>query len=122
MTHKNLISCVSSSAMTIDVRGSDVYLAILPLAHVLELGKNNYSQACFILEQCTKKFIVVEACLVGYGCAIGYGSTKTLTDAAMKNSKGDLAELRPTLMAGVPLIWERIRKGTLAKLGKHLLT
>lgn len=96
MTHKNLIACVAAVSLTVDIRSTDVYLAMLPLAHVLEL--------------------VVENCLLSYGAALGYGSTKTLTDATVKNCKGDLTELSPTLMAGVPLIWERIRKATLAKL------
>jgi len=61
--------------------------------------------------------LVVENSLLSFGVALGYGSAKTLTDASVKNCKGDLTELSPTLMAGVPLIWERIRKATLAKIG-----
>jgi long-chain acyl-CoA synthetase len=44
----------------------------------------------------------------------------------MKNCKGDAKELRPTIMAGVPEVFERIRKtveGQVAKQGtlaKHL--
>jgi len=98
MTHANLIACVAAVSLTIDIKPSDVYLAMLPLAHVLEL--------------------VVETCLFSFGCALGYGSAKTLTDATVKNCKGDLSELSPTLMAGVPMIWERIRKATLAKLSE----
>jgi len=96
LSHRNLISCVAGSSMVMNVSSEDTYLAALPLAHVLEL--------------------VVETAIFSYGAAIGYGSAKTLTDATVRNCKGDLTELSPTLMAGVPLIWERIRKATLSKL------
>lgn len=43
---------------------------------------------------------------------------RTLTDASVRNCKGDIKEFRPTLMTGVPAVWESIRKGILAKLGQ----
>jgi long-chain acyl-CoA synthetase len=54
------------------------YLAFLPLSHVLEL--------------------VVELTLLHCGVALGYGRVRTLSDQNMRNSKGDLRELRPTLL------------------------
>lgn len=33
--------------------------------------------------------------------------------------KGDLEELKPTIMAGVPAVWERIRKGVIQELDKQ---
>ena len=33
--------------------------------------------------------------------------------------KGDLQALKPTVMAGVPAVWERIRKGVMSKLAKQ---
>lgn len=50
-----------------------------------------------------------------WGSAIGYGNPKTLSDASMRNCKGDIRELRPTILIGVPAIWEGIRKGVIAK-------
>jgi long-chain acyl-CoA synthetase len=47
---------------------------------------------------------------------LGYASVRTLTDASVRNCKGDIKEFRPTLMTGVPAVWESIRKGILAKL------
>lgn len=47
---------------------------------------------------------------------LGYGSVRTLTDSSVRNCKGDIKEFRPTLMTGVPAVWESIRKGVLAKL------
>jgi long-chain acyl-CoA synthetase len=66
-------------------------LAYLPLAHVIE----------YTLENC---------CLF-WGTPMGYGSPKTLTDISVRNCKGDLRELKPTFMAGVPAVWENVRKG-----------
>ena len=42
---------------------------------------------------------------------MGYGSPKSLTDLSVRNCKGDLRELQPTIMAGVPAVWENVRKG-----------
>ena len=51
------------------------YLAFLPLAHILEF--------------------VVENSFVFAGLAIGYGKVKTLTDANVRECRGDIAELKP---------------------------
>ena len=76
--------------------GGGVYLAYLPLAHVLE-------------------FTIEHTCIF-YGFQLGYGSPRTLTDSSVRNCKGDIRELRPTFMAGVPAVWETIRKGIQSKL------
>lgn len=73
-------------------------MAYLPLAHVLE-------------------FLVENLCIF-WGVALGYGSPRTLTDASVRNCKGDIKEFRPTLMTGVPAVWESIRKGVLSQLAK----
>lgn len=99
LTHTNMVSSIAGAEICYGslFRGSDeVYLGYLPLAHVLEFMVENY---------CVYK-----------GIRIGYGSPRTLTDASVRNCKGDIAELRPTLMAGVPAVWEAIRKGIMAKL------
>ncbi|XP_038692653.1 long chain acyl-CoA synthetase 8-like isoform X3 [Tripterygium wilfordii] len=52
------------------------------------------------------------------GCAIGYGSALTLTDTSnkiKKGTKGDASVLKPTLMAAVPAIVDRVREGVLKK-------
>ncbi|KAJ1542506.1 long-chain fatty acid-CoA ligase [Cladochytrium tenue] len=99
MEHGNMVAAVAG---TVDLLGfltkDDVYLAYLPLAHSLE-------------------FAVENACLF-FGISIGYGSVRTLTDASMRNCVGDIKELRPTLMAGVPAVWEIIRKGILTQVQK----
>lgn len=72
-----------------------MFLAYLPLAHILEY--------------------IVELSLYFVGMTIGYGRVKTLTDASVRNCLGDLRELKPTIMVGVPAVWETIRKGVLSK-------
>jgi long-chain acyl-CoA synthetase len=59
----------------------DVYLAYLPLAHIMEL--------------------IVEIVILSMGLKMGYGSPHTLTDTGVKLQKGcsgDAVVLRPTIM------------------------
>jgi len=76
----------------------DTFLAFLPLAHILEY--------------------VVELAMGYVGLQIGYGRIRTLTDASVRNCQGDLKECKPTIMIGVPQIWETIRKGILNNVNK----
>jgi len=73
----------------------DAFLAFLPSAHILEY--------------------IVEMTMQLNGVKIGYGRIKTLTDASVRGCLGDLREFKPTLMIGVPAIWETIRKGIISK-------
>lgn len=75
--------------------GQDSFLAFLPCAHILEY--------------------IVEVLMQFVGCTIGYGRIKTLTDASVRGCLGDLREFKPTIMIGVPAIWETIRKGIITK-------
>ncbi|XP_068313148.1 long chain acyl-CoA synthetase 9, chloroplastic-like [Pyrus communis] len=99
MTHANVLA-VASAVMTIvpGLGGKDVYLAYLPLAHILELAAENF--------------------LVAVGSAIGYGSPLTLTDTSSKikrGTKGDATALLPTVLTAVPAILDRVRDGVLNK-------
>jgi long-chain acyl-CoA synthetase len=97
ITHANLVASVGSVYKLLGhhLTYEDSYLAYLPLAHVLEY--------------------IVEMCMVFVGMPSGYGRVKTLTDASVRNCKGDIAAFRPSIMVGVPAVWETIRKGILAK-------
>lgn len=56
--------------------------------------------------------------VAGVGSAIGYGSPLTLTDTSnkiKKGTKGDASVLRPTVMAAVPAILDRVRDGVRKK-------
>ncbi|KAH7676375.1 Long-chain-fatty-acid--CoA ligase protein [Dioscorea alata] len=95
LTHENYASCVKGidlfleqfeDKMTVD----DVYLSFLPLAHVIDR--------------------VVEEYFFHKGASVGYyqGDVNALRD--------DLMELKPTVFAGVPRVFERIHEGVLKAL------
>jgi long-chain acyl-CoA synthetase len=100
LTHANVVAAVSGAVLGVfagkQPEGS--YMAYLPLSHVLE-------------------FVVEHTCMF-LGIPLGYGSPRTLTDASVRNCKGDIRELCPSYMSGVPAVWETIRKGIVAKLEK----
>ncbi|KAI5121463.1 hypothetical protein M0805_003920 [Coniferiporia weirii] len=97
ITHANLIASVGAvfELLGHHLGMEDSYLAYLPLAHILEY--------------------IVEIALYFVGMTIGYGRVKTLTDASVRQCLGDLREFKPTIMVGVPAVWETIRKGILSK-------
>lgn len=99
ISHGNLSSGMSGQCEKIVGLGTDdVYIGYLPLAHVLELS--------------------AEISCLANGVCIGYGSPLTLTDKSSKikrGSKGDVTALRPTLMAAVPQIMDRLYKGVWEK-------
>ncbi|XP_021766364.1 long chain acyl-CoA synthetase 8-like isoform X2 [Chenopodium quinoa] len=99
MTHGNIVATAAAVITVVPGLGrDDVYLAYLPLAHVLELE--------------------AETVMLASGAAIGYGTTLTLTDTSnkiKKGTKGDVSVLQPTLMAAVPAIIDRVRDGVLKK-------
>uniref|UniRef100_A0AAY5E7H3 long-chain-fatty-acid--CoA ligase n=1 Tax=Electrophorus electricus TaxID=8005 RepID=A0AAY5E7H3_ELEEL len=94
ISHSNLVAAVSGMAERIPgLDENDTYIGYLPLAHVLELS--------------------AELVCVSHGCRIGYSSPQTLSDQSTKikkGSKGDTSVLKPTLMAAVPEIMDRIYK------------
>ncbi|KAM4662916.1 long-chain-fatty-acid--CoA ligase 4 isoform 2-T6 [Discoglossus pictus] len=99
MIHSNLIAGMAGQCERIPGLGNkDTYIGYLPLAHVLEM--------------------TAEISCLTYGCRIGYSSPLTLSDQSSKikkGSKGDCSVLRPTLMAAVPEIMDRIYKNVMSK-------
>jgi len=62
--------------------------------------------------------MVVQSVMLTAGCAIGYSSILTLTDSSSKikkGTRGDANVLKPTLLAAVPDIIDRIRDGVVKK-------
>ncbi|ORY35184.1 acetyl-CoA synthetase-like protein [Rhizoclosmatium globosum] len=97
LTHGNIVASVTAIYLEVihHRKDDDVFAAFLPQAHV---------------------FGFVAELLVLYGqVPIGYCSTKTLSDDSVRNCKGDLAELKPTIINGVPAVWEAIRKKVTGK-------
>lgn len=98
LSHANLVATIAAVDALLKpyLHDTDSVLAYLPLAHILEF--------------------VVECFALYRGITLGYGRVKTLTATSVRESKSDLIAFRPTLMVGVPAVWELIRKGILTKL------
>lgn len=103
--HRNLLAGAAGIGHAIPgVSTDDVYIAYLPLAHVLELA--------------------AEIALMSGGARIGYSSPFTLTSKSPEiglvtddsphrpsaEQMGDAPTLRPTVLAGVPAVYDKIRK------------
>jgi len=87
---------------------SDVYVAYLPLAHIMEM--------------------TIEFWLFSVGASMGYGSPHTLTDTGVKLAKGcrgDAPLLKPTAMLFAPAVLDKVyaavqRKANSSKVAKLL--
>uniref|UniRef100_A0A914DF01 long-chain-fatty-acid--CoA ligase n=1 Tax=Acrobeloides nanus TaxID=290746 RepID=A0A914DF01_9BILA len=93
LSHKNIIAALAGQSAVIPVNENDIYIGYLPLAHILE--------------------VCAEIVCLSKGCRIGYSSAQTLHDRApkiQKGSKGDCRALKPTLIACVPAVLDRIFK------------
>lgn len=99
-----LINLISIAAGVNEIVGpyinhNDSLLTYLPQAHILE-------------------FMFENLCLFWGGC-MGYGNPRTLSDTSMRNCKGDIREFKPTILVGVPAVWETVKKGVLNNLNKN---
>lgn len=45
---------------------------------------------------------------------MGYGSIRTLSQTNCRNCVGDIQEFKPTVMPGIPAVWETVKKGIIA--------
>lgn len=108
LTHANIIAAMGAAEYLVAdflSEGKHLYIGFLPLAHVLEF--------------------IVEFIMIALGIPIGYGSMRTLMNDSVCGPNGqgkgvgDLKELKPTIMAGVPAVWEKIRKGVEGQLQKQ---
>jgi long-chain acyl-CoA synthetase len=103
ISHSNLLTAIRALVMRLGTlnRQKDIYVAYLPLAHVFEL--------------------VCELTCMTYGVRLAYSTPQTIADnstAIKKGQKGDLRVLKPTLMASVPIVLERLSKTVYEKLAK----
>jgi long-chain acyl-CoA synthetase len=95
--HRAVVASVAGVSVIVEpyLGPGDGLLTYLPLAHILE-------------------FVFENACIY-WGGTMGYGNPKTLSDTSVKNCKGDIREFRPTVLVGVPAVWESVKKGIVAK-------
>ncbi|KAH0552853.1 hypothetical protein GP486_006946 [Trichoglossum hirsutum] len=100
LKHKNVVAAVAGVNVSVGpyVGPGDALLTYLPLAHILE-------------------FVFENVCLF-WGGLMGYGNARTLSDASVRNCKGDIREFRPTILVGVPAVWETVRKGIVNKVSQ----
>lgn len=102
LSHRNIYSAITSYIVQSHATQGDVYLAYLPLAHVMELG--------------------TESALLILGVGIAYSSPHTLTNNSpkvMKGTLGDARVARPTCLSAVPLILDRIIKGVVSNVERQ---
>lgn len=93
VTHRNV---VATTCMVTDIIvPDDVYIAYLPLAHIFELIGELSCYSC--------------------GVCICYACPRTLTKTG-SYPLGALEQYKPTLLVGVPKIWDVIKKGAEAKI------
>ena len=97
VSHAGFVAAVAGlySVMEEAVSHREYVLAYLPLAHIFEL--------------------VLENLVIFVGATLGYGSPRTLSDTSMRNCYGDMRTFAPTVMVGVPQIWETVKKGIESK-------
>ncbi|TVY80473.1 Long-chain-fatty-acid--CoA ligase, partial [Lachnellula suecica] len=100
LTHRNVVAAVAgaTSSVGLYLGPGDSLLTYLPLAHIFE-------------------FVFESSCLY-WGGTMGYGSVRTLSEANVRNCKGDIQEFKPTLLIGVPAVWETVKKGIIANVTK----
>jgi len=101
LTHGNMVKTLSGFLYNLNPLPDDMYIAYLPLAHVLEL--------------------IGESMMVVWGVGVGYSHPNTLTDKSTmvkRGHKGDASVLQPTIMFCVPLILDRIYKGVTENIKK----
>ena len=101
ITHAVVVSAIASMCHLLGhhfASDDDLFLAFLPLAHSFEY--------------------TVKLALAFLGCPIAHPRIRTLTNMGVHNCAGDLCTCAPTIMVGVPLVWEMIRKGILTQVDK----
>ncbi|BFU25100.1 long-chain-fatty-acid--CoA ligase, putative [Entamoeba histolytica HM-1:IMSS-B] len=76
----------------------DVFIAYLPLAHIFEL--------------------CIEFAVIMHGGTVGYANVRTLTSPGVIDCKSDLCALEPTILIGVPTVFNRVRKAILETVNK----
>ncbi|PNS16267.1 Long-chain-fatty-acid--CoA ligase 1 [Sphaceloma murrayae] len=100
LKHRNVLAAIAGVNEIVGpyIGPGDALLAYLPAAHILEY--------------------VFESACIFWGGTMGYGHPKTISDANVRNCAGDIRELKPSILVGVPAVWETVKKGILTKVSK----
>lgn len=95
--HKAVVAAMAGvqSVVAPFLSPADANLTYLPQSHIFE----------YMFENVT----------LFWGATMGYGNPKTLSDTSVRNCKGDIREFKPTILIGVPAVWESVKKGIIAK-------
>ncbi|KAK5944229.1 long-chain fatty acid-CoA ligase [Knufia obscura] len=95
--HKGVVAAMAGvqSVVAPFIGPADANLTYLPQSHIFE----------YMFENVT----------MFWGATMGYGNPKTLSDSSVRNCKGDIREFQPTILIGVPAVWESVKKGIVAK-------
>jgi len=115
--HKSMVASITAMKdkfMSLGgVLGGETYLAYLPAAHILELIAE---LTCFAMGS--------EICFADPKTISSKGACRVRPDGTL-NQKGEypfppgaIQEFRPTIMAGVPKIWDILKKGVEDQVGK----
>lgn len=97
LKHRNVVAAVAGVSVVVQpfIGPGDGLLTYLPLAHILEF--------------------VFENAALHWGTTMGYGNPKTLSDASVRKCNGDIREFKPSVLVGVPAVWENVKKGIIGK-------
>jgi long-chain acyl-CoA synthetase len=97
LKHKNIVAAIAGANATLGehMAPGERLLTYLPLAHIIEF--------------------VFENAALYWGGVMGYGSPRTLTDQSVRKCLGDIRAFKPSIMVGVPAVWESVKKGIVNK-------
>lgn len=95
--HKSVVAAMAGVQTCVGayLGPSDALLTYLPQSHIFE-------------------YMFENICLF-WGGTMGYGNPRTLSDTSVRNCKGDIREFQPTVLIGVPAVWESVKKGIIGR-------
>lgn len=96
LTHRSMLAAVESVLKVVPVYADDIFLSYLPLAHVFER-------------------------IMGYYLPIVVGAEVAFA-RSVETLRGDLQMVRPSVLLGVPRIYERIYAAVHQKFGRYRIT
>jgi long-chain acyl-CoA synthetase len=93
VAHGNLVHSFHATIQAIPITSADIVLSVLPMSHMFERG-------------------------AGILSPIGVGATVAFAERQIDRWAADMAEVRPTLMASIPLFFERFEHRVLTDLAR----